>query len=80
MFLEIFGFIHKKLLSYKMALIQKGAQEKHKAQVPQLEQEELTKGDLEFILVKLRSSTYRGDEFEAYYNIVSKISYHLNNM
>ena len=69
----------KKWYSYIMALIKKGDQQTQK-QIPQLQEEELTKGDLEFILVKLRASTYRGDEFEAYYNIISKISYHLNNM
>lgn len=35
---------------------------------------DLTKRELEFLLAKLRSATYRGDEFETFYNIWVKIS------
>lgn len=33
----------------------------------------LTKEDLEFILLKLRSATYRGEEFETFYSVWMKI-------
>ena len=36
--------------------------------------DELTKRELEFLLAKLRSATYRGDEFETFYNVWVKIS------
>lgn len=34
----------------------------------------LTKKELEFILVKLRTATYKGDEFETFYNVWVKIT------
>ena len=37
------------------------------------ESKELTKAELEFILLKLRSATYRGDEFEMFYNTWVKL-------
>lgn len=35
---------------------------------------ELSKKELEFLLAKMRSATYRGDEFETFYNVWVKIS------
>lgn len=40
----------------------------------QVKSEELNKKELEFLLAKLRSANYRGDEFEIYFSIVKKIS------
>lgn len=40
----------------------------------QLQSEELTKKELEFLLAKLRSANYKGDEFEIYFSIIKKIS------
>lgn len=34
---------------------------------------EFTKHELEFLLVKMRSATYKGDEFETFYNVWVKI-------
>jgi len=34
----------------------------------------LSKKELEFILVKLRTATYKGDEFETFYNVWVKIT------
>ena len=39
----------------------------------QLQSEELTKKELEFLLAKLRSANYKGDEFEIYFSIIKKI-------
>lgn len=36
-------------------------------------QTELTKEELEFILLKLRKSTYIGDEFEMFYKVWVKL-------
>lgn len=36
--------------------------------------QELTKKELEFLLAKMRSATYRGDEFETFYNVWVKIT------
>lgn len=35
---------------------------------------ELNKKELEFLLAKMRSATYRGDEFETFYNVWVKIT------
>lgn len=33
-----------------------------------------TKKEIEFLLAKLRTATYKGDEFEAFYNIWVKLT------
>lgn len=40
----------------------------------QVQSEELTKKELEFLLAKLRTANYRGDEFEIYFSIIKKVS------
>jgi len=40
----------------------------------QVQSEELTKKELEFLLSKLRTANYRGDEFETYFSIIKKVS------
>lgn len=35
---------------------------------------ELSKKELEFLLAKMRSATYRGEEFETFYNVWVKIT------
>ena len=40
----------------------------------QLQSEELTKQELEFLLAKLRSANYKGEEFELYFSIIKKIT------
>ena len=40
----------------------------------QVQSQELTKQELEFLLAKLRTANYRGDEFEIYFSIVKKVS------
>ena len=37
-------------------------------------QSEFTKKEIEFLLAKLRTATYKGDEFEAFYNIWVKLT------
>lgn len=44
------------------------------------EEEALTKPQVEFILNKLRSATYRGDEFEQFFHIIKKLSDHLKTL
>ncbi len=41
-------------------------------------EEELTREELEFTVVKMRSATYRGDEFEQFYSVLSKITKYLS--
>ena len=40
----------------------------------------LTKQESEFILTKLRTATYRGDEFEMFYTIFRKIGEHIKTL
>ena len=42
-----------------------------------VEVENLTQKESEFILVKLRTATYKGDEFEMFYRIFKKITDHI---
>ena len=44
------------------------------------EAEGLTKHESEFILAKLRTATYRGDEFEMFYTIFRKIGEHIKTL
>lgn len=41
---------------------------------------ELTKKEIEFILAKLRLSTYTGDEFEMFYNVWVKLTNRLEKL
>jgi len=41
---------------------------------------ELTKNEMEFILAKLRLSTYTGEEFEMFYNVWKKVSNKLEKL
>ena len=41
---------------------------------------ELTKEESEFILTKLRSASYIGNEFEIFYNIYRKIGQHVKTL
>jgi hypothetical protein len=45
-----------------------------------VEEEGLTKKECEFILVKLRSATYKGEEFEAFYTVFKKVSNHIRTL
>ena len=40
----------------------------------QVRSEELTKQELEFLLLKLRSANYKGEEFELYFSLIKKIT------
>ena len=42
--------------------------------------EGLTKEESEFILAKLRSATYKGEEFEMFYKIFRKIGEHIKTL
>lgn len=44
------------------------------------EVEGLTKQESEFILTKLRSATYKGDEFEIFYTVFKKIGEHIKTL
>lgn len=43
-----------------------------------LQSEELTYEEIEFIVNKLRSANFRGDEFEKYFSILKKLTDALN--
>lgn len=47
---------------------------------PPVDEQPLTKEELEFILVKLKTATYKGDEFEMYYNVWVKVLKALENL
>jgi hypothetical protein len=40
----------------------------------------LTQQESEFILAKLRTATYKGDEFEMFYTIFRKIGEHIKTL
>lgn len=40
----------------------------------------LTKQESEFILTKLRTATYKGDEFEMFYTVFKKIGEHIKTL
>ena len=42
--------------------------------------EGLTREESEFILAKLRTATYKGEEFEMFYNIFKKIGEHIKTL
>lgn len=42
--------------------------------------QDLTLQELEFILIKLKSAQYRGDEFESYFNVYTKLLKHLESL
>ena len=42
--------------------------------------EGLTKEESEFILAKLRTATYKGEEFEMFYTIFKKIGQHIRSL
>jgi hypothetical protein len=44
------------------------------------EDEALTKQESEFILTKLRSATYKGEEFEMFYKVYRKIAKHIDSL
>ena len=44
------------------------------------EAEGLTQQESEFILAKLRTATYKGDEFEMFYTIFRKIGEHIKTL
>ena len=55
-----------------------GLMDKVKAKVQ--EPEGLTKKESEFILTKLRTATYIGDEFEIFYTVFKKIAQHIKTI
>ena len=55
-----------------------GLIDKVKAKVQ--EPEGLTKKESEFILTKLRTATYIGDEFEIFYTVFKKIAQHIKTI
>ena len=47
---------------------------------PKVKVEGLTKEESEFILAKLRTATYKGEEFEMFYTIFKKIGEHIKTL
>lgn len=72
--MKVFGFIHKLIKKVIMGLIDKINPPKSK------EVESFTVEELKFLLTKLRTATYTGNEFETFYNIWVKISNELTNL
>ena len=40
----------------------------------------LTEKEAEFILAKLRTATYKGEEFEMFYTVFKKVSEHIKSI
>jgi len=74
--MKVFGFIHK--INIKKVIM--GLLDKIKPQERQEQVEGLTAEELKFLLLKLRTATYTGHEFETFYNIWVKISKELENL
>lgn len=73
--MKVFGFIHKLIKKVIMGLLDKIRSQEKQEQV-----EGLTAEELKFLLLKLRTATYTGHEFETFYNIWVKISKELENL
>jgi len=52
----------------------------NKVKTSKEENEVLTKQESEFILTKLRSATYKGEEFEMFYTVYRKIAKHIDSL
>ena len=52
----------------------------NKVKASKEENEVLTKQESEFILAKLRSATYKGEEFEMFYTVYRKIAKHIDSL
>jgi len=52
----------------------------NKVKASKKEEEDLTKQESEFILTKLRSATYKGEEFEMFYKVYRKIAKHIDSL
>jgi len=48
--------------------------------VKKVNEEELTKEDIQFILNKMRSANYKGEEFEQFFHVFKKLSDHLKTL
>ena len=72
----IFGytlnFYYIIIKSYVMGLISKVRKKEN--------DKEFSKQEVEFMLAKLRSATYRGDEFEMFYNVWVKLTDNLDKI
>lgn len=47
---------------------------------PKVKDNSLTQKELEFILTKLRTADYKGNEFEMFFNVFKKLSEGLENL
>ncbi len=48
-----------------------------KVRTKSVEETDLTKEEAEFILLKLRSATYVGEEFETFYKVFQKVGQYI---
>lgn len=62
----------KRFIEFVMGLIDKTK--------PKIKDEKLTAKELEFILAKLRTADYKGNEFEMFYNVFKKLTDALDNL
>lgn len=71
---ERFGYLLKSLYYIVMGLL-----DKTRSQQPAVPLD-LSKEELKFILTKLRTADYKGTEFEAFFNVYSKIQDQLDKL
>jgi hypothetical protein len=74
--MKIFLSIHK--INFKKVIM--GLIDRMKPQSKQEEVESFTSEELKFLLLKLRSATYTGHEFETFYNIWVKVTRELEKL
>lgn len=74
--MKIFLSIHK--INFKKVIM--GLIDRIKPPLKQEEVESFTSEELKFLLLKLRSATYTGHEFETFYNIWVKVTRELEKL
>jgi hypothetical protein len=77
--MKIFGFIHNKIIKLVMGLLDKIKQQKGTQNAPlmnttlTLDSDQLSIQELEFLLLMLKQSTFKGEMIETMYSLVMKL-------
>jgi hypothetical protein len=77
--MKIFGFIHNKIIKLVMGLLDKIKQQKGIQNAPlmdttlTLDSDQLSIQELEFLLLMLKQSTFKGEMIETMYSLVMKL-------
>jgi hypothetical protein len=77
--MKIFGFIHNKIIKLVMGLLDKIKQQKGIQNIPPVDttltlaSDQLNAQEIEFLLLMLKQSTFKGEIIETMYNLVVKL-------